>query len=224
MKKLIALVLVVITLVFTLTGRLLKTYSWGDKYTFTDMKLEVKASKSCFNKNDVNLTLFYSLYLLEDDESLDKIKDEFFFDASNEHLGSIDYSWEYVHALYIGNEGLLTFEIASQDNGWIEIADYENKVNAKMLKFIDYEDSFSTDYGHTATGNYDFAKTIHFNHSEELIIPEEFFDSSNGYIYVRFVRFIHNLDTDQYYRLPLRELTAAIEYDLILNNYVVLYK
>ena len=171
-----------------------------------------------FDVNDVTLDLSYGYYCL-DNETLDHIKDEYYFDATTEYSSSTDFSDEFVHAVYITNDYTLRLPVDSdkpRGDGWLVIDDYENIENAKLVKYIDYDELFDTDYGYTVDSG-----KIEYNHSEKITIPAEMFNTSSGCIYIYIVRFVHDLKTDEYLRYPLHECRIGIQFDLLNDNTVV---
>ena len=222
MKKVIALILVLSLFALSLVGCSKNEYYWGNKHLSflqsNEFNILVKSNKLEFDINDVTLDLFYGFYCL-DDETLDHIKDEYFFDATTEHSSSTDFSYEFVHAVYITNDYTLRLPIdsdKSRDDGWLVIDDYENIENAKLVKYINYDELFDTDYGYTTDSN-----KVVYNYSEKITIPADMFNSSSGCISIYIVRFVHDLETGEYLRYPTYELHVGIQFDLIDDNTVV---
>ena len=214
MKKLIALVLVVITLVFTLTSCFWRNdnsneeYCWGDYGLgfpqYQDLNAKVTSDRLEFDINDVTLDFYYCFYCL-DDETIEEVQEDYHYETSEGYR-------EATYAIYLNNEGPLLFE---EENNCI--IDYENKVNSQLIKYIDHEELFNTNYGYTTPKG----RQIEYNHSEKLTIPAEYFDPSRGIVYIHIVRLLHWKNDDTLQRCA-EETVIGIQFDLIDENTVVL--
>lgn len=223
MKRVVALILVFFISALTFTGCLRTKYVRGDEYRgfefAQDLNAKVESDKFVFDINDVTLDFSYSLYSLENNESLEEIKDGFYYCVPSYDDYNVYLSWEYVHAVYISNNKELVFDLCQDKK---TIVDYENNVNAQLLKFISFEDAFETNYGFTTErGRFLITGKINYNHSEKLTIPSALFDSSNNYVYIYVVRLIHNLDNGKYEFYDTSGYTIDIEYKL-LDDYTVM--
>ena len=208
MKRLIALTLLIAIVALTLTSCSGVVYSRGYDSAVVKEELFIKAqaNKRFFKKDAVELDLFYSLYCL-DDKTLEEVKVE-----HNYPPFDTDPQTEIAYAIYISNNNSLTFE--RYDNG--DIIDHENKVNAILYKYITLEEAFETNYGYTSTrGDLSLFFQIYYNHSEELTIPVELFDSSNNAVYIHIVSFSRN------FALGYRKCSVGIDF-VSLGNYVYL--
>ena len=214
MKKLIALVLVITTLVLTLTGCFWREddtseeYCWGDEGLgfpeYQDLNAKVTSDRLEFDINDVTLDFYYCFYCL-DDETIEEVQ-------SNYHSGTGEEYFENTYAIYLSNEWSLSFE---EENN--RIIDYENKVNARLVKYIDYEELFDTNYGYTVHG----INVIEYNYVEKLTIPAEYFDPSRGIVYIHIVRLNHWKDDDMF-QIHSEKTVIGIQFDLLDENTVVL--
>jgi hypothetical protein len=160
---------------------------------------------------------FYSLEHLTLEQA--KAENEFikseFVEARGEY---IIHHFQYTYAVYLSKSEELIFEEDSSGN----VVDYENEVNAQLIKYINYENSFSTNYGHKGSRELFYLGFINYNHSEKLTIPAELFDSSNDYVYIHVARFCKSVENDTMY---FAESTIVdIEYRLLGDNTVLFYK
>ena len=213
MKKIIALVLIISTLVLTLTGcfwrddNTSEEYCWGDEGLgfpeYQHLNAKVTSDKLEFDINDVTLDFYYCFYCL-DDETIEEVR-------SNYHSGTGEEYFENTYAIYLSNEWSLSFE---EEND--RIIDYENKVNAQLIKYIDHKELFDTNYGYTIYG----INVIEYNHMEELTIPAEFFVSSYGTVYIHVVRLCHWVEDDKF--SASEKATVGIEFDLLDESTVIL--
>ena len=212
MKRLIALILITFIMTLTLIGCSDAVYSRGQTHLSfeyaQDVNAKVEANKFLFNKNDVTLDLFYCFYCL-DNHNLDQVKD------GNECIIKNEYEnlhFQSNYAIYLSNNKELIFEKDEQDN----LVDQKNKVNATLYRYFTFEEAFATDYGFTSSG-----LKINYNHSEKITIPEEFFDSSNNYVYIHVVWFWYDVLNET--TSDLREKTTIeINYELLEENRVLL--
>ena len=214
MKKLIALVLVITTLVLTLTGCFWREddtseeYCWGDEGLgfpeYQHLNAKVTSDKLEFDINDVTLDFYYCFYCL-DDETIEEVKSDY-------HYGTGEEYWEATYAIYLSNTSYLMFEGEND-----RIIDYENKVNAQLIKYIDHKELFDTNYGYTIYG----INVIEYNHMEELTIPAEFFAPSYGTVYIHIIQFAHFVENDILYRDP-RSTTIMMEFNLLDESTVIL--
>lgn len=219
MKRVIALTLLVLITIISLTRCTSKLYKSGsvdigwDWQRHYDINAKVEANKFVFDKNDVTLDFYYTLYSLEN-RTLDDVRESFYRLDSGDNT-----NWQYVHAIYISKEKNLLFDM-NKDN--LTLIDYENNVNASLYKFISFEDSFTTDYGYT-TVQKGILKTILYNHGEQITIPAKLFDESSNYVYIHLVRLNHNLSNNKYEYYSYREDSIAIKYKLLGDNKVILF-
>ena len=214
MKKLIALVLVIVTLVLTLTGcfwrgnNTSEEYCWGDYGLgfphYQDLNAMVTSDRLEFDINNVTLDFSYCFYCL-DDETIEEVQSDFYYGTGEKY-------WEASYAIYLSNDSYLLFE--EEDT---RIIDYENKVNARLIKYIDLEDLFNTNYGYTTP----IGRQIEYNHTEKLTIPAEYFDPSQGIVCIHVIRFSHFTENDTLHRYP-ESTRIIIEFDLFDDNTVVL--
>lgn len=207
--KSVGVTLVIFTLISTLTGCYLnEEYYRGDSYLTLEFSKEynarVESDKSIFDKGDVELTLSYGLYLLHDADTIEKEKISHYY---NEDGVIIEDNF----AIYISNSEDLIFEY--DDNR--RIIDHENKVNAKLLKFISFEEAFTIDHGYTIS-----AFKINYHHSEKITIPAEFFDAKSGKVFVHLVCLRHYIN-DQNFQLGYGETMIEMEYRLICDKIVL---
>ncbi len=227
MKKLLAFVLLVCTTVLSLTGCGLleyitsvssnvtgyESYSKGRR---SDLNAKVQSDKKVFDINDVTLDFYYSLYCLDDYESIEDVRSNFYLEVPEESEVYYWYSRQYVHAIFIGES----------DDTWGEKYDfyssfdeYLSSRSAKLYKFIDFEETFTTDYGCTISREGSWEET-HYNHKETLTIPAEMFSKSSGSVYIYLVRLSHKLSTDEYVYAWGDKSVIQIKYELLENNKV----
>ncbi len=228
MKRLLAIVLLVCTTVLSLTGCGLfdyitsvysnvtgyKSYAKGRRHY--DLNAKVQSDKKVFDINDVTLDFYYSLYCLDNYISIEEVKSSFYLEVPEEDENYNWYSWQYVHAIFIGES----------DDTWGEkygfyssFDEYLSSRSAKLYKFIDFEEAFVNDYGCTISQK-GFSKVTHYNHKETLTIPAEMFSESSGEICIYLVRISHKLSTDEYLFTSGNQATVKIEYKLLENNKV----
>ena len=216
MKKLIAVVLVIITLSFSLSGCQKRLYESGKTHITIEfsrsVNAKVEADKLIFNKNDTTVDLLYCLYNL-DYVTIEQIKKSYCYIPTDSELKEgIKYT-EAAFAIYISNNEELIFE----EEQSIGLIDYENKVNAKLVKYITFEEAFENDHGFTTS-----RFKIDYHHSEKFTIPAEMFDSSNDCVYIHLVRLNHCPEDNTYYLLRYYQCTVKIKYKLIGKDNVIL--
>lgn len=191
MKKLIALIIVLLVFVLSLTRCSNIKFVSGDSYLNFEFRKDINAKLSSdtviFSKDDVTMDFLYSFYCLNN-TTLDQAKDNGRINPSqNDKYRS---NLESVYAIYLSKNQNLVFE----EDEFGALIDYEKKVNAQLLKFINYEDAFNTNYGYTSS-----QLKITYNHSEDITIPAELFDSTNGFIYIHLINLVHDIDNNKYY-------------------------
>ncbi len=159
-----------------------KTYVSGDEGRGLNggwgIYAKVESDRWSFDINDVTLNFSYTFYCL-DSQTIEDLSDKPF-------TSTPDCEDEY--AIYLSKNPLLEFE---DTTGKGYILDYQNNVNAKLYKHFTRDEIFEDDYGHTTN-----VLIINYNHTEELTIPLEFFDSENGEIFIYVVMLL---------KQPLRE-------------------
>ena len=222
-KKLIAFFLVMLSLMLSLTSCFSGTYLRGDTMYNLDwlngqsIYAKVEADHFVFDKNDVTLDFNYGLYQLGN-MTLDQVKKTYCYIPSEEELQNGMLYSESDFAIYISNSEELVFE--SKEDG--SLIDPQNKVNAKLWKYISYDDAFSTNYGYTS-----ISLKVIYNHGEKITIPAEFFSSENDHrVYIHIVLLwrnsegtIHscsNAQNDYYYS------KYALDY-MLFGDSVILY-
>ena len=216
--KLLLIVLLIATLSFTgCTGPVYVIGNERQGFEFAqDLNAKLESDKFIFDKNDVTLDFYYCFYCL-DYVTLEHawLSKTYILTQGNE-----TQHFEAVYAIYLSKNKDLIFEEDKLGN----LVDFQNKVNAQMLKFISYEDSFNTNYGYTTLLR-PFLK-INYNHKEQITIPAELFSTSNDPIYIHVLSFVHNIDTDKYYNensFDVENLrTLEIKYKLLGENTVML--
>ena len=220
MKKLIALILVVFFTI-SLTGCFNNGYTKGDLVKSLDWKKydiglhsKIIADTRYFEMTDVSLDFYYSFYFLGNELSPEQIKGMYSYIPSKSEMERGVRHTESVYVIYISDNGNITFEKDEDDN----IIDYENNVNARLYKFISFEEAFSTNYGYSS----DKLKII-YNHNEKITIPSEFFKSSNGHVYIHLIRLLHCPDDDTFSHYKYDKDTIEMEY-LLLGDDIVVFK
>ena len=228
MKRVIALMLVVFFTIVSLTGCYTPIYKRGELNLnlglYQQVNAKVEADRFIFNKNDVTLDFFFCFYRL-DDQTLEQAKK----DGENIYYETILPEFEKIlishyrctYAIYISNNKKLIFEM--DENG--ALVDLEKGVNAQLLKFFDYEEAFSSNYGFTTSEN--LLLEMHYNHSEKLTIPENLLNTDNEYVYIHVVSLDYNVLDDRYYNSRVFHThniyTLDIEYKLLGDNKVILF-
>ena len=215
MKKLIALMLALLMLGLSLTSCIRENtkdepvlYTWGNEGRgwprYQDLNALLTSETKEFDLYDVTLDFYYCFYCL-DDKTIEEARDHFNYETKKGY-----YQIEF--AVYLSNNGRLDFETGDD----YRVLDFENKVNAKLYKYITYEEAFTRNYGYTTYG----ISTINYNHSEKLTIPAEFFNPSNAKMYIYVVMFANYIDNEI---LLLEGQTCIdIKFELLDNNRVVL--
>ena len=209
-RKSVGVLLILLTVLSTLTGCEGLGYTNGDNVTVGEFGkyfyAKVESNKWFLNKDDFTLDFYYSLYSLDGKRTIESEK----MSHSYVYFDEVDkkHYLESVFAIYISKNEELLFE--RDEHGYL--LDYENKVNAKLWKFVSYEDAFNTNYGYTSSG-----LRKNYNHSEKITIPAEYFNKSNEHIYIHIARFWHDIEEDVYFLYPTypEKPTVIIEYRLI---------
>lgn len=218
-KKSVGVLLILLIVLSTFTGCMILGYSNGNSNLGfperDDLNAKVKANNCLFEKDGVTLDLFYCFYCL-DEETIEQSKANHHYIPSESEKDT--FHSESAYAIYISKNNLLVFE-RDENEGLI---DYENKVNARLWKFISFEEAFNTNYGYTTDQN-DSAlnKRINYNHNEKLTIPTEFFDSSSGCVYIHIVSFLHDVNADSYFTTSEMS-TIRIKYKLLGDTVVLI--
>ena len=210
-RKLLGVLLILLILLSTLTG----CYKDG-KYVNGDLSCpiefapsffaKVESDTSIFDRGDVDLNFSYGLYILNGAYTY-TIEEQKLLHCFNEDGVVIEDNF----AIYISNSEDLVFEY--DDNG--RIIDYENKVNAKIWKFISFEEAFATDYGFTTS-----FMNIDYHHSEKITIPSEFFDAREGTVFIHIVCLRHYIN-EQNFGLGYGETMIEMEYRLTCDKIVL---
>lgn len=227
MKRIIALILVILIIIISLTGCSTRIYKRGllnlPLGRYQQINAKVEANKIIFDKNDVTLDFFYSFYCLEN-QTLDQVKrynDNIYYETTLPEFKKIIIShYRCTYAIYISNNKELIFE--EEENG--ALVDLEKGVNAQLLKFFDYEDAFSSNYGFKFP---EIFQELNYNHSEKLTIPEYLLNRDNEYVYIHILSIDYNVLDDRYYNSKVFHIdniyTLDIEYKLIGDNKVILF-
>lgn len=210
-KKSVGVLLILLTLISTLTGCYQnEEYHRGDTYISLrpnysqECYARVEADKSIFDIDDVTLDFSYGFYSLDGNRTLETAR---IHNLYNENGVVIENNF----AIYISNSEDLVFE--RDDNR--KIVDYDNKVNAKLWKFISFEEAFNTDYGYTIS---EFE--INYNHSEKITLPIEFFAAQSGTVFIHVVC-LRYLVNDQLFALGDDKTMIELEYRLIGDKLVL---
>ena len=213
MKKIIAFILIITTLVLTLTGcfwredNTSEEYCWGDEGLgfpqYQDLNAKVTSDELEFNINDVTLDFYYCFY--RSDKTIEEIESQL------QYTTSVGYC-EVNYAVYLSNDMNHPFEKGT----FFSFEDCINRANAQLIKYIDHEELLNIDYGYTIYG----INVIEYNHMEELTIPAEFFVSSYGTVYIHVVRLCHWVEDDKF--SASEKATVGIEFDLLDESTVIL--
>lgn len=191
MKRIISLVIVFWLLILSLTNCFSGTYTRGDTlyniswYDGQSIYARLESDSFIFDKNDVTLDFSYGLYQEFENITLDQLKKGYCDVPSEEELQNGAIYRESDFAIYISNSEELVFE--TKDNG--SLIDPKNKVNAKLWKYITFDEAFSTNYGYTYV-----RLKIKYNYSEKITIPSEFFTPQNNRLYIHIVRLWRNFE------------------------------
>ena len=142
--KSVGSLLILLTLLSTLTGCRYGFYLKGDSFVVGEwlksFYCKLQSNKLVFDSDDVTLDFYYGLYPLYGAETLETQKMYHGFELSDGDRIECNF------AIYLSDSDEIVFEQDENEN----IIDYENKVNARLWKFISYEEAFSTDYGFTS--------------------------------------------------------------------------
>ena len=181
MKKSVGVILILLTLLYTLTGCYLFEYSKGSGLGIglitNDLYAKVKSDKRFFDKENVTLDFYIGLYYAQG--TIESQKEQYAFETANGN------NVERHFAIYLSDSEEIIFE----KDGNEYALDIENKVNARLWKYISYEDAFSTDYGYTHE-----SMIMDYHHKEKITIPQDMFDLSSGSVFVHIVdlRYVNN--------------------------------
>ncbi len=153
-------------------------YEKGFSYTFApdSIMLGVRSDTNSFKKDSVIINISYSMH-----------------DIGYEKKHNADFRSDYmitgydkiVFGLYICD-----YEHRFDVLNSFEVADYKNIDNHYFIKEISEEDAFSDEYGRTMS----YWSGITYNHSEELIIPADFFTKEDGIVVVKLAAFNEPLE------------------------------
>lgn len=218
MKKLIALILTFITLILSMTGCYFGKYIRGNTmYNLNWLAMQsiyakVEADRIIFDKSDVTLDFYYGLYKTNEIETLEQISEYYHGTISESKLHDGEFYWESVYAIFLSNDEELVFE-----NNNIESLIEDNRVNTKLLKFIDFKESFSTDYGFTSE-----ALELIYNHHEKIVVPEDLFARLNGSVYIHIFRFMYLPEENSFINSNYAHHIISIKY-LLIGDKVVLH-
>lgn len=222
-QKSVGVLLILLTLLYTMTGcaddnnviyfggAYYEPYEWG-KGDIPCAKIE--SDKTIFDIDSVTLDFYYALYSRKRGESLEKLRANYSY-VPSENDNFCHTESEY--AIYISNNEELIFEKNENET----LADYENKVNGIMWKFICFEEAFGTDYGYTTSvdeNSFFKFKKVNYSQRETITIPEELFNSSSGYIYIHVIRLLHNKETGQHSRDSYYCYTFDVKYQIIWDT------
>ena len=206
-KRSVGVLLILLIVLSTLTGCFNgsgRKYFSGDSYIAGEFShniySKVESDKNVFNKNNVTLDFYYCLYSLDGNLTLESQKK---YNSYTED----GYNIENNFAVYISDIEEIVFE---QDDK--NIIDYENRVNAKLWRFISFEEAFSTDYGYTTDG-----MKINYHHWETITIPSELFTQSSGSIFIHIVCIRHDVKNNTF-RLGDYRTNIEIKYRLVGND------
>ena len=211
-RKSVGVLLILLIVLSTFTGCAGLGYTNGDNVSVGEFKkyfyAKVESDKWFLSKEDATLEFYYALYPINGNGTLEFQKTAHSYIYFDSEEDDEKHYLESVFAIYISKNEELLFE--RDEHGYL--LDYENKVNAKLWKFVSYEDAFNTNYGYTSSG-----LRINYNHSEKITIPAEYFGLSNEHIYIHIARFWHDVEEDVYYIYPTypEKPTVIIEYRLI---------
>lgn len=176
MKKSVGVILILLTLLYTLTGCYLFEYSKGYGVVVGEFAepsyAKVKSNKRIFEKDDVTLDFYYGLYSLNGMATVESKKALSAWETSDGDNIEIHF------AIFLSDSDKIVFEQDENEN----ILDFENKVNAKLWKYISYEAAFSKDYGFT------YEKlTIDYHHNEKITIPQDMFHLPSGNVFIHII-------------------------------------
>lgn len=169
-------------------------------YMTKPILLYLESNKVIYDKTDVTLDAYYGLCRL-DDKTLEEYR---------EYL--LTWDKRTINAFYIGNEAEIVFE---EDDGG-NVINHENPINAKLVKWVTYEDKLEIDYGFKEEG-----RKFKYNYKEDLTIPEEYFVSPKGYVYIHIFCWTYDMETEKIIRQSYHGL-MEIRYKLIGEDKVVL--
>ena len=215
MKKIIALILVLLLLTLSLTSCFSGKYLRGDTmYNLNwldgqSIYAKLEADHFVFDRNDVTFDFSYGLYELGN-MTLEQAKKGYCSVPSKEEIENGALYSESDFAIYINNSEELVFE--TEDDG--SLIDAKNKVNAKLWKYISYDDAFSTNYGYTSV-----RLEVIYNHCEKITIPAEFFTPENDQVYIHIVRMIRTSEGNVY---PSSDYSGTY-YSIFYNKYAISY-
>ena len=217
MKKVIALILVLSLFALSLAGCSFKMYTNGAIYKNLNSNVDhsiyakVEAHSFMFDINDVEFDFYYSLYSLDNNLSLEQVRKYHFGTITLPEIQEDELDWEYVYGIFLSNNEDIVFE---DDNVGVS-TNNEYGVNAKLIKFIDFEESFNTNYGYSSSG----LKLI-YNHKEKLSVPAELLAPSSNCLYVHIVRFVYMPENDAFVN-SYYKYTLSIKYTLNGDKVIV---
>lgn len=218
-RKSVGVLLILLTLLSTLTGCLKRKHIFGDIHITGEflkiVNAQIVTNKVIFEKEDVTFDFYYALYPLLWGNTIENVENTYGYTIEEWNGSKYEVmSFESDYAIYLSNSDQLVFE----DNLFNDSTDYE-KVNAKMYKFISFEEAFGNDYGFTrAEGN----MKIKYHHSEKITIPAEFFNSSSECVYVHIVRFIRNVCKGTS-NITSDSTIVSLKFNLLCENIVVIH-
>ena len=217
MKRLIALVLALLMLTLSLTGCSFGKYIRGDKRYHISWPViqriyaKVEADHIIFDKNDVTLDFYYGLYKLFEISTLEQTKEHYHYIPSKEEVEKGVRHTESNFAIYISNNSELIYE--KDENGCL--LDPKDKVNAKLWKYISFEEAFNTNYGYSSA-----ALDLTYNHSEKITIPADLFTSDNNLVYIHIISLLYTPE-EKTYSTTNDCKCITIKYILIGNTVVL---
>ena len=161
----------------------------------TSLSMGAYSDTNIFMKDEVILHLNYGFF----DK---KYYDRYETDPKGPYLHNAND--EIIIAMYLSDNSE-TRVMSGQD-----ILDYKNVENSKLLKEIPIEQAFSGEYSYNkAKGD-----RINYNHSEEITIPETYFDKQEGEVVINISAYVMPTETRRSY-LAMETYSIILEYSNI---------
>ncbi len=169
---------------------------FGYTYTPDQIMFGARSATDTFSIDNVKFDLYYALY--DFDYGMDNRKNAYC---------AIGHDEIFV-VLYVCNYEMIgTFKT----HMWID--DYKNQDGYYIVKTLSEDEAFSEEYGYKMR----YLTGIKYNHKEEILIPDKFFNEKKGTIAVSIVAFNFPLEGENQY---LVAETNYIKFDYEKINYL----
>ncbi len=176
----IIIVIIVITVIRSKKEKPIIREGFSYTYTPDTMMMGVESDVDTFQKDNVQLQLYYGLHRLDDAEKYGVNSKGYYKSDNMEKIYFAMYVCDVSHELAIVNGN--------------EVPDYKNLTNHYYIREITEAEAFTKEFGYKMNRS----DGIIYGHSETITIPQEVLKYENGTFVVKIISYVRIREKDWY--------------------------